>query len=637
MQKGKQPRKAVVLAAGFGSRLSPVTCRCPKPLLPLWGHALIEHHLRMLMRWGVAEVCVNLHHGAEKVKQAIEGMAGIPDIFFSHEPVILGTGGALRPIKDWLGHEPVWVLNADIAADLDLEPFLSAMTNPETIAALWLHSSRGPRTVEVEDGRIGSFRSDRPGTVGTATFCGLQLLRPEIVAYLPDLPFCSIVQAYERAMAEGWSVRGVEPENAFWQDIGTLERVLSVHRETREAARRGMPGGRLYTASADQSDAFDTELVCVGRGVGVPASCKLDHCVLGDGVILAPGAKVRDALVAPGCRVTGDVSGLVACGKDVTAAWMGSVAAWMGCDVSDCVVQGLGTRGSDRSFWRVSSRSTSVVVTRWGEQRRENFRYAQHAGILREAGVRVPAVIAKPDAHTLVLQDLGSVSLEQLVCEDDPRVDGLYHELIQQVVAFHGCGTKKGDVHDIVLEPPFDHDLYRWEHEGFRDHFLMGYLGWSAARSAPSILELSTVAKRLARVPSVLLHRDLQSSNVLIWQDEPWLIDFQGMRMGPAVYDLASLLCDPYVMLPLSRRQALLQEYESLSGTDLSDMFTWAAIQRLCQALGAYGRLSRLPGMTRFEHYIPPALRMLAEVLEGFPGMRALRKGLFSSFARGAD
>ena len=119
----------------------------------------------------------------------------------------------------------------------------------------------------------------------------------------------------------------------------------------------------------------------------------------------------------------------------------------------------------------------------------------------------------------------------------------------------------------------------------------------------------------------------MQSSNVVLRNRQLALIDFQGMRWGAAAYDLASLLCDPYVMLPERLQESLLTFYERRSprGALVRQAFWPAAIQRLAQALGAYGRLSALPGTARFADYIPPALRMMARALNHVEGLDHLR------------
>jgi len=129
----------------------------------------------------------------------------------------------------------------------------------------------------------------------------------------------------------------------------------------------------------------------------------------------------------------------------------------------------------------------------------------------------------------------------------------------------------------------------------------------------------------------VLVHRDFQSQNVMIREGSAWLIDFQGMRFGLAQYDLASLLYDPYVSLHDGERRELLDYYKSLCGgvsADFDEIFRWCALQRLMQALGAYGFLGLQKGRSEFLTHVPQALRSLGKVASGLDGLDPLMQTL---------
>src|SRR5574344_2653965 len=123
------PARALVLAAGFGTRLRPLTEQSPKPLMPLWGIPLIERTLRKLEDWGVGEVVVNLHWRADRLRAYLQSRKGKAAIVFSEEKEILGTGGALRPLAGRFDG-PFWIVNADVAWSIDSQPFLDALDAP---------------------------------------------------------------------------------------------------------------------------------------------------------------------------------------------------------------------------------------------------------------------------------------------------------------------------------------------------------------------------------------------------------------------------------------------------------------------------------------------------------------------------
>jgi len=164
----------------------------------------------------------------------------------------------------------------------------------------------------------------------------------------------------------------------------------------------------------------------------------------------------------------------------------------------------------------------------------------------------------------------------------------------------------------------FSDSLYRWERDYFTNHFVHGLCGIRCPAALAQTLdsELSSLAGRLLKGKRCLIHRDLQSQNVMIRDQEPFLIDFQGMRLGNPLYDLGSLLCDPYVNFSESQRGELLSSYRGLAGLeaareDFDRAFWEASAQRLMQALGAYGYLGRVRGLKSYLQHVPAGLSNL--------------------------
>jgi hypothetical protein len=131
-----------------------------------------------------------------------------------------------------------------------------------------------------------------------------------------------------------------------------------------------------------------------------------------------------------------------------------------------------------------------------------------------------------------------------------------------------------------------------------------------------------SIAGSLAELPRVLVHRDFQSQNILMRNGQAYLIDFQGMRPGLAQYDLASLLYDPYVDLSEAERHELLEHYcRQTPGADFLRTLKLCAMQRLMQALGAYGFLGLVKGHTHFLDHIPKAVNSLRDVVSEIDGL----------------
>ena len=115
--KVQDVKRAVVLAAGFGTRLRPLTLVEPKPLLPMWGVPMLERILSLLESWGVEEIVVNAHWQAEKIRAYAARRRGPAKVTVAEEPEILGTGGVLNPLRYMLGTEPFWLVNGDIVVE----------------------------------------------------------------------------------------------------------------------------------------------------------------------------------------------------------------------------------------------------------------------------------------------------------------------------------------------------------------------------------------------------------------------------------------------------------------------------------------------------------------------------------------
>ena len=606
------PKRAFVLAAGYGTRMLPLTRDLPKPLMPLWGKPLLQHTLEMLARWGVRDVLINLHHKPGDILEFLRRNSDFGmRVALSYEPEILGTGGALVKASWFIGRDPFWLINADVAADLDPGLLLRSFRRDHSIAALWLHPARGPRTVEMRAGRITTFTSRRPGAANTFTFCGLHLLSPRILRHLPETGFAGIIGAYQRAMRRGERVSGVCVEDSYWADLGTPAQYLDAHRETRAAHPR-KPGGRLFDPRACLTSKGEPWFVAAGQNCTIARGALVKDSVLWDGATVEAGAHAVRSVIGRGTRIAGRVEG-VACRGDIgLEACEAAALGPLGIKASAATMLPLPPRGSARTFARIREGKHSVILVRYSLERKENALYCGHARFLAKAGLLVPAVLAdQPAERFAVLEDLGSRSLTDAVRNARPgQVIRLYEKVLEQVLRLHETGTALARKTRLPLTHPFDAKLYKWERMFFADQFLRQRLRVGSRLRQDAIGELAVIARRLLREPQVLIHRDLQSSNILLADGGPALIDFQGMRMGSAAYDLASLLCDPYVALPEALQLRLLAFYNGRARRPVSeDAFLLAAVERLAQAMGAYARLSRIPGMKHFEQHIAEAAR----------------------------
>lgn len=615
----QMPKKALVLAAGLGTRLRPLTLVYPKPLMPVWNVPLLEHVLRLLESWGVEEIAVNTHWMPEPIEAWLKQRQGRAQTRISYEPEILGTGGALRPLKTFFGDEPFWMLNADIAASVHPEPLVKAFEASGCFAAAWLEPKKGPRTVEMDyAGRITCWRSPTPGVEHTFTFCGLQLLSPRLFDFLPETAFSTIVDAYQRALDANLFVRGVTVPGSYWDDAGTMASYLRIHADVKKLAQTKKPGGEWYDAASDRFSPTDKAFFCVASQATVASDVKGIDSIVTEGATVVAGTVLKDCVLAGG--VTGgehkNVVHVPAHG--VCDAALCEAITQLGWTPEKTSAHFLGARGSARSFWRLSDGAQSVIAVQYALTRAENARYARHAALLANAGVPVPAVkLDLPDTCILMLEDCGDDSLQsRMQRKTHPKDEQWYAATVKALASFHQEGTRLVKAQHIELEPAFDASLYAWEHRLFEENLLMHRYGYDALPTEVTA-ELKQISDKLLTMKQVLIHRDFQSSNVLFKKDKPVFVDFQGMRLGAGAYDLASLLYDPYVTLSKALRTKVALVYlKAFPGnSEAVEFVREGAVQRLVQALGAYGRLARA-GQSQFSQYILPAFENLLEVAD---------------------
>lgn len=283
--------------------------------------------------------------------------------------------------------------------------------------------------------------------------------------------------------------------------------------------------------------------------------------------------------------------------------------------------------GSGRRFVRFCrSTGASVIAMHYSTARRENCRFVEITRFLDGLGVPVPQIRSWCEARQLVwLEDLGAADLEGMKGDDwDTARAPLYRAALDAVFPLHRCPESAPPENLPDLEPGFDAALYRWEQGYFFENFAALFSDCPAERLAEirESAELAQMAERLGSLPRRLIHRDFQSSNIMIHGGRPWLIDYQGMRWGLPEYDLAALLYDPYVCIEEAHREGLAWHYYGLKATagdgesweDFSLRLRQCAAQRLMQALGAYGNLGLNKGQTIFLKHIPAALSRLREI-----------------------
>jgi NDP-sugar pyrophosphorylase family protein len=240
--------KAMILAAGLGTRLRPLTNTIPKPLLPVAGTPLIVWNLLLLKRHGIQDVIVNLHHLGPMIEQALgTGSKWGLRVQYSPEPVILGTGGGIKQAEPNFSGEPVLILNGDTLVEIDLDALWAFHRARNAAATLVLRSDPDAAKwglVEVGDEarivRITGRGLPDSAPTQPRMFAGIHILHPRLLREVPRGKESSIIDAYVAAIQRGDAVLGFD-HHGYWSDIGTAERYARAEHDAK--------GGQIQLAA----------------------------------------------------------------------------------------------------------------------------------------------------------------------------------------------------------------------------------------------------------------------------------------------------------------------------------------------------------------------------------------------------
>ncbi|MCX8022196.1 MAG: phosphotransferase [Syntrophorhabdaceae bacterium] len=284
----------------------------------------------------------------------------------------------------------------------------------------------------------------------------------------------------------------------------------------------------------------------------------------------------------------------------------------------------LSLRGSERRFYRIIlNGDNSFILIHYNPTRIENTYYGDIANFLYRIGVPAPRVLAHDrDMCLMVLEDLGDIDLYTLKDSPWDVRRTLYEKTIVAIYRLHSYPKDGVHLKGLTLMAPFDAHLYRWEQNYFLEEFVEGISGVVLEEGLKKELdrEFFKLTEGIIASGLCLIHRDLQSQNVMVREGSPFFIDFQGIRFGSLFYDLGSFLFDPYVSFRKEEFESLLHFSlelwrERFAEEVFRDHFFSASCQRLMQALGAYGYLGSKKGLKGYLSYIPQGIENLERAL----------------------
>src|SRR6184192_3028588 len=234
-------------------------------------------------------------------------------------------------------------------------------------------------------------------------------------------------------------------------------------------------------------------------------------------------------------------------------------------DVDQIKIRPIEKGGSDRKFYRIhSAADRRLILVRYNLEREENRHYVQIAQFLDGHGIRVPKIYFHDPVEGLIwIEDLGERDLHSYQHESWLVRRAFYESALDEIIKLHALPESVCVEMREHLPAEFNAALYRWEQKYFFQNCLGRYfkVSESKRKELAALPVLREIAKHLASLPRVLVHRDFQSQNIIMRNGQAYLIDFQGMRPGLAEYDVASLLYDPYVDLSQTERTELVRYY----------------------------------------------------------------------------
>jgi len=305
--------KAMVLAAGLGKRLRPLTYEIPKPMVPVLDRPVMAHIVDLLDRYGIADVVCNLHYFPRAIEDYFGGR-----LIYRREEDLLGTAGGVRGCADFLATGTFLVISGDALTDIDLDALLARHRAAGGIATLAVKRVADTREFGVvlhdSAGRITGFQEKPQPAEAESDLgnCGIYVFEPEIFDHFPRADPVDWANDVFPALLERDVPFHIHEINEYWNDVGSLE---ELRQGTFDALRGALglelggeeiePGVTVGEGShLDASSSVAEPPIWIGRDVQISAGVRLHGpLVIGDGATIGEGASLRETVVLPGTQI----------------------------------------------------------------------------------------------------------------------------------------------------------------------------------------------------------------------------------------------------------------------------------------------------------------------------------------------
>jgi aminoglycoside/choline kinase family phosphotransferase/NDP-sugar pyrophosphorylase family protein len=608
-----------------------VTNHIPKPLLPLLGRPLIGIILGKLTSICDGKVGVNLHHKPEMIREWFKGSPYADQVTYFPEQELLGTGGALKNAESFLAGGHFVVHNADILLDISFGKLVEAHFASGNIATLVTHRIPALSNVVIDEHDCvidvenpGSSKPNPARIARKVAYTGVAVYSPDILRFLPS-GVSHMTDAWLAAAKAGYKVKTMDFTGSYWSDIGTPMSYAAAVLETLR-----MIGETVYCSSFARAGEIEVDgYTVVEKGAALRGGSSLRNC------IVLPGSEVsgrhENCIVGPDYEVPlaeldMQPATYAAQRKDIGLAgplfaWFDGAALGKG-SIAKASLIGLG--GSDRRYFRVQKSSMSAVLMECKKDDPDYERHLAYTKFFDECGVPVPRLLgADEPGRRALFEDLGDLSLYSWLRfpHDDKVIEAQYRRVLDILVGLHDKTSEHIDQCPILSARIFDYDHLRWETTYFLERFVTGLKKVRITDRKALDEDLHQLARTVSGFLPTIIHRDFQSQNIMVKAGELHVIDFQGARMAPPAYDVASVLWDPYHRIDDAMRERLLAYYieamqkaaKEFDADSFRETLLPCRLQRHMQALGAYGFLTVEKGKKYFLKHVPEAIRLLRE------------------------
>jgi len=298
--------KAMILAAGLGTRLRPLTLHRPKALMPVGNRPMIDRVIEYLKKYNVDELIINAHHHQEQLVAHLDN--GRPfglNIRVKVEPKILGTGGGIKNTEGFWDDEPFVVINGDILTDIDLARAYEAHQRAGNLVSLILHDCEPFNQILINE-RLDIKDIAPKACLGRLAFTGIHIIEPEILSHIPKDRFYNIIDCYQKLIREGSPIRAYISKEHYWRDVGTIESYFLANREVlQENPILSGPGCRIHDSVRLK------EWAVIGKDTKLEEGVEIRRSVLWERVKAKKGVKVIDSVVTSSKEVREDHIGKI--------------------------------------------------------------------------------------------------------------------------------------------------------------------------------------------------------------------------------------------------------------------------------------------------------------------------------------